>query len=420
MKVAVIGTGYIGISTVLYYLKAGVEVVGIDVSKEKIKSLKRGIMPQKDLLEWLDFDPKPLLKKARFYNDFKVLNREMFDSIFVAVPTEKDGEPYFEALDSVVKQLSIANKHSLVIIESTLMPGVSKKHIAPYLSHFVVAPRRDWFTDKGKTVETLPRIVGGNSGNSTRDAIKILEKICNELHPCHYREAELVKAVENSIRHLGSVYAQELAWGYPDLDIRNIFRLASTKWNVPFYYPNILGTSGYCIPLSTKYVVKASGSRRSLLGIASEAIRSDEVTGGALACKINGLRSKSIGILGVAYLENIKVHILSGALRFLKAFQIVNPFHTQIIKVNDPLYTAKELKKITKCKTFRFMKDLDKFEVLLVTAGHNAYKNCDKKQLIEKTKNCRCIIDNVGIWEDVKFKCPYIVPGRPGWLNKIK
>lgn len=247
-KIAVIGTGYIGISTVIYFTKHGFDVTGIDVDNKKISLLKEGNLPQKDLLEWLGFDPKPYLLDSKFYNNFEILDKEEFDAIFVAIPTEKDGEPYFKILDAVINNIkSSKNKDTLTVVESTLMPGVSDEHVAPYLKNFAVAPRRDWFTDQEKTIETLPRIVGGNSDENTGKAYQVISHVCKKIHLCNYKEAELVKAVENSIRHLGAVYAQELAWTYPNLDIRKILKLASSKWNVPEYYPNVLGTSGYCL-----------------------------------------------------------------------------------------------------------------------------------------------------------------------------
>jgi len=233
------------------------------------------------------------------------------------------------------------------------------------------------------------------------------------------------------MRHIGSVYAQELAWAYPNLDTRKILKLASTKWNVPHYYANILGTSGYCIPISSRYVVNASKERKEMLSIPSNAIETDDWTSKEIAHIIRTTNVKSVAILGIAYLGNIKVHILSGAMRLLEHLRrnlnvdfIQNAkkwkVRKETLKVHDPLYTTEELKKITGHKALKFPDDLDKFEVVILTAGHDYYAQCDKKKLIEKTKNCRYVLDNTGIWENVKFKCPYILPGRAGWLKKLK
>ena len=133
---------------------------------------------------------------------------------------------------------------------------------------------------------------------------------------------------------------------------------------------------------------------------------------------MNYANPKKIGILGMSYLGDIKVHVLSGALRFIENWQPMGKTKT-VIKIHDPLYTEKEIKKISGKGTFD-LKDLNKFDVIIVASDHTEYKKINKKALVRLTKDCKFILDNCGIWEDVKFKCPYIVPGRKDWLEKLR
>ena len=174
MKILVMGLGYIGISTALHFTKAGFKVHGMDLDLEKLALIRKGEMPQKDLENWLDFKPKKYLKKLKVSHLPSIL-KEKYDAIFVAIPTEKDGEPWFEPLENVIEVINESkNKDTLTIIESTLTPGIADKYIEPYLKNFAIAPRRDWFTDKDKTLGTLPRIVGGNTPENTVKATKII------------------------------------------------------------------------------------------------------------------------------------------------------------------------------------------------------------------------------------------------------
>lgn len=419
MKILVIGLGYIGISTALYFTKAGVDVYGIDLELEKLDQISKGEMPQKDLEKWLNFKPKKYLKKVKVSHHSACLSANKFDAIFVAVPTEKNGEPWFEPLENVIENITESkNKDTLTIIESTLTPGIADKYIEPYLKNFAVAPRRDWFTEKDKTIETLPRIVGGNTIENTKKASDIIGKVCHEIHTCDYKEAQLVKACENAIRHIGAVFAQQLAWAYPNIDTRKVLKLASSKWNIPEYFANILSTSGYCIPISSKYVMYGAKNPNEL-GILNSTLKTDESSVIRVVNNImNYAQPKSIGILGMSYLGDIKVHVLSGCLRFIENCQLIEKTKT-VIKVHDPLYTKKEIKQISGKETFN-LKDLREFDVIIVASDHKKYKNLNKKALIHLTKNCKLILDNCGIWEDVKFKCPYIVPGRKDWLKKLR
>ena len=418
MKILVIGLGYIGISTALHFTKAGIKVYGMDLDLEKLALIRKGEMPQKDLEKWLDFKPKKYLKKLKVLHLPSIL-KENYDAIFVAIPTEKDGEPWFEPLENVIDMINTSiNKDTLTIIESTLTPGIADKYIEPYLKNFAIAPRRDWFTDKDKTLETLPRIVGGNTNENTVKATKIISHICKHIYNCNYKEAQLVKACENTIRHIGAVFAQQLAWAYPDIDTRKVLKLASSKWNIPEYFANILGTSGYCIPVSSKYVKYGAGYPEEL-GILDSTLVTDETSVLRVVNNIiNYAKPKSIGILGMSYLGDIKVHVLSGCLRFIENYKPIKKTKT-VIKINDPLYTEKEIKKISGKQSFD-LKDLYKFDVIIVASDHTHYKKINKKALVRLTKDCKFILDNCGIWEDIKFKCPYIVPGRKDWLNKLK
>ena len=138
-KIAVWGTGYIGLSTMVYFAKKKVKCVGYDVNKNKIKKINSGTLPLKDLKKWFGFDIKNLvkgnyLKATSNYND---LITEDFLVHFVAIPTERNGKPYYKPLMNVLNNISKIKKNSknppIVIVESTLAPKVSDKKIIPFL-----------------------------------------------------------------------------------------------------------------------------------------------------------------------------------------------------------------------------------------------------------------------------------------------
>ena len=123
---------------------------------------------------------------------------------------------------------------------------------------------------------------------------------------------------------------------------------------------------------------------------------------------------KNVGILGIAYAPDLKVHVLSPALamvRKLKEYGID-------VRVNDPYYTDDELIEITKAETFKFPDELDKFDAVLIVAGHMKYKHTNHDVIKSKLENCKLILDNNGIWKDIDFNpVEYHEAGDKNWLN---
>jgi len=174
-------------------------------------------------------------------------------------------------------------------------------------------------------------------------------------------------------------------------------------------YPNLFGTGGYCIPLSSQYVLEGAESPGDLTLI-MEAITTDNT----VIDIFSELQDYKIGCLGLSYMGNIKVHVLSPLMRLLNVLDKCS------IKVSDPLYTDEEITSITGCDSFKFPDNLDEFEVILLLAGHDEYRDVDVSQLVQKTENCEFIFDNTGLWRDIKFKCPYYLSGQAGWMNAFE
>lgn len=411
-KIGVFGCGYIGYTTMAYFANAGVKCIGYDIDPKKVEKINSGEPPYEELKRWIPFDVKPLTEEGliKATLDYRELLDETVNPLFIAVPTERNSEPWYEPLKDVVDKISKRMDDPLVIIESTLAVGTVDKIVAPKLKRVVVAPRRDWFISPDKNLKTLPRIVGGIDRASTLEAISVLSIVCDKLIPATHREAELVKAVENAFRHLEAVFAQQLTLAYPDLNIRKVLELAGTKWNVNTMYPNAFGTGGYCIPLSSRYVLQGAKKPEELT-LLKEAIATDDSMAKRIAERIKG---STIACLGLSYKENIKVHVLSPVMRLLKYVK-----DKSRLKIHDPLYTPEEVKKITGCEYLDFPKGLEEADVVLLMTGHDYYKRIPHELLIEYTKHCKYILDNTGIWKGIGFQCMYILVGEKNWLLKL-
>ena len=264
-KIAIWGTGYIGLSTMVYFAKKKIKCVGYDVNKDKIKKINSGILPLADLANWFGFNIKSLVKSnyLKATSNYKDLISEDFLVHFIAIPTEKDGKPYYKPLLSVLNNIVKINRNAknppIIIVESTLAPKVSDKKIIPFLKKkkFIVgknillsiAPRRDWFIEGEKNLETLDRVYGSTDQKSTKVSRDVLSIVCKKLHVASsYRVSEMVKSVENAYRHMDITLANQLSLAFPNDNIREVLKLVGTKWNIETFHPGI-GAGGYCIPL---------------------------------------------------------------------------------------------------------------------------------------------------------------------------
>ena len=425
-KVAVWGTGYIGLSTMVYFSKKKIKCVGYDIDKNKIKKINSGILPLPDLRSWFGFDIKQLVKQNYLSatSEYKDLISEEFLVHFIAIPTEKNGKPFYKPLLSVLNNIAKIKTNTknppIIIVESTLAPKVSDKKIIPFLKKkklilgkdilLSVAPRRDWFIEGGKNLENLDRVYGATDKKSSKVAKDILSIVCKKLHMASsYKVSEMVKSVENAYRHMDVTLANQLSLAFPKDNMREVLKLVGTKWNIETFHPGI-GTGGYCIPLSSRYILSQvrDSSKLSLL---RETVKTDNGMSRIVANSIKKRGYKKIGILGLSYKGDLKVSVLS------KVIPLVKSLKKKGLKVQlfDPYFSSKEIKDTVKVETFKFPNELIKFDCIIVTVDHKQFK-IPKKKLEKYLKNCKFIIDHDGAWKNYNLKTIYHLTGDSGWI----
>ena len=408
------------------FFKKKIKCVGFDIDKDKIKKINSGVLPLSDLKSWFGFDIKGLVKQnyLKATSNYRNLITENFLVHFIAIPTEKDGKPYYKPLISVLNNIAKISKNTkkppIIIVESTLAPKVSDKKIIPFLRKknlivgknilLSIAPRRDWFIEGGKNLENLDRVYGSTDKKSTKATKDVLSIVCKKLHVASsYKVSEMVKSVENAYRHMDITLANQLSLAFPKDNIREVLKLVGTKWNLETFHPGI-GAGGYCIPLSSRYIL-SQVKNINKLSLLRETIKTDDGMSKSIANSISRKGFRKIGILGLSYKGDLKVSVLS------KVIPLVKSLVRKKLKVRlfDPYFSKKEIYKAVKAKTFNFPKDLPLFDCIIVTVEHKQFKI--KKRILEKyLKNCKLIIDHDGVWKKYNLKNNYHLSGDDGWI----
>ena len=413
----------------------GVTCVGTDISERIVSTINSGKTPVPNMEYWLGFDTKYLVDSGMMSAtvDWKKVFAPEFAVHMIAIPTEKEDKPWDGALKDVVTKIAANAPKSgdppLVIIESTLTPNKTDELVIPVFEEnglkvgrdvlLGVAPRRDWFISPEKNLRALPRIVGGTIPETTSLMVEVLSIVCDRLVPApDHRHAEIVKSVENAYRHMEITLANQLSLAYPSLNMIEVLRLVGTKWNVNVYHPSF-GSGGYCIPLSSKYVLEGA-EKPEYLTLLKETVATDSRLPSIVADRIADKGFKNVGILGLSYKGDLKVHVLSPALRMSKRLMELGVN----VKINDPYYTSDEIKKLTGADTFSFPEGLSEFECIAIVAGHRLYKAISEAKLMSYLKNCRLVLDNLEeTWRTFNWstsEIEYHIAGDRSWLNVSK
>jgi nucleotide sugar dehydrogenase len=429
-KLGVWGCGYIGLTTMINFAKEGIYCVGYDSSLNVMEFLERGELHIPTLDYWLGYKPdSSLMRMIKPASKWTDMLDEDIKVHLIAVPTEKKGEPWDEPLRDVLGKLSKRKPRvcpDLIIIESTLTPGMFENIVVKTLEQnglavegdvlVGLAPRRDWFDAPDKNLKKLARVIGGTNLETSEAMREVLGIVCDNLIVVlDTHVVEMVKAVENSILHVCATYACQLASAYPDVDIAEVFRLASTHWRIPLYYPSV-GTGGYCTPMSSKYI-RDGAPKPEFLKITREVIASDYNQPFYVA-EIMREKTKggSIGVLGLSYKRDLKVHTMSPTLRIISSLKE----HGIDVRVFDPYYTVLEIYQIAGVKSFDYPDGLSQFAGIIIVPPHRMFGQTPKDVLFRFMKKGQVVMDNEGVWEKwrgdfVSNGVDYHRVGDKGW-----
>lgn len=266
--VVIIGLGYVGLPLALLVAKKNYQVIGIDIDAEKIAKLKKQQTIIKDRQIIQDLKTTPL----EVTTDFTPISKASIIIICVPTPIYDNNLPNLEPIKSACHNLApFLHKNQLVILESTVNPGVCENIILPileqqssliggkdfYLAH---CPERINPGDSKWNVSNINRVVGGLEIKSLTKAIKFYQSILSAKIKAigSLKETEAVKIVENSFRDINIAFVNELAMSFSQLgiDLVNVINGCTTK---PFsflpHYPGC-GVGGHCIPVDPYYLIE--------------------------------------------------------------------------------------------------------------------------------------------------------------------
>lgn len=414
--VAVVGLGYVGLPLAVRASERGYTVIGFDTNQEKIALLNQGKSPIED--SFLEQN----ITRFRFDATSDPKKLKTADIFLICVPTPVD-ESFYPDLEPVISASKLiathAKKGALVVLESTVNPGVSEEVVRPlfekagytvgkdiYLAH---CPERINPGDIKWNVTNIPRVVGSFEQTGLKLAYEFYTSIVDgEIRKMKsIREAEAVKIVENSFRDINIAFVNELARSFDvlNIDVKDVIQGAATK---PFafmaHYPSC-GVGGHCIPVDPYYLIeraKQSGFDHKFLKIAREINNgmpayTVELLQDALnqvKLPLNGTR---VGVLGLSYKANID------DVRESPAFKVIKHLtkHGAKVETFDP-----HVKKRSSMKTLEAI--LKKSEALVLVTDHKEFKEALTPALLKK-HGIKVMIDGKNCLDKASFNKSRII-----------
>jgi len=326
--ISIIGLGYVGLPTAVYFAENGFKVYGIDKKVSVVNGLNKGVSHLNEL--GLDERIKKVVDSKNLHctNDTKEAVRES-DIVLIIVPTPitKDKEPDLSYVISAAEDTSSSlRKGQLVVLESTVYPGVTEEIVKPILEStglkagvdfgLAYCPERYNPGDKKNTIENVNRIVGGINkdwAEITKDVYSYVIKAKIDTVK-DIKTAEAAKVIENIQRDLNIALMNELALIFEKMgiDIMDVIKAASTKWNFNVYYPGA-GVGGHCLPVDPYYLV----SKAREMGYHSKVITAGreindympehifELLRDTLNDVEKSIKNSKIAVFGFSYKENV-------------------------------------------------------------------------------------------------------------------
>lgn len=390
MKIAVAGTGYVGLSNAVLLAQYN-EVYAVDIVPEKIAMINAKKCPiiDKELEEYLASGTLNIQATL----DAKAAYQEA-EYIIVATPTNYDSvRNYFDtsAVEAVLDDIASIKSKAVVVIKSTVPVGYTERIAQEYTElRFLFAPE---FLREGKALydNLYPsRIIVGTVTNEQEDleaaqkfAGLLVQGAKKEDIPIIYTnvtEAEAVKLFANTYLALRVAFFNELDT-YAEvrgLDAKQIIKGVSLDPRIGDYYNNpSFGYGGYCLPKDTKQLLaNYDNVPNNIIGAIVEANRTRK---DFVADRILMKNPRIVGIYRLtmkANSDNFRHSSIQGIMKRLKAkgieVVVYEPsmkeeffFHSRVVKdleefkrISDVIITNRKEKELADVEAKVYTRDL--------------------------------------------------------------
>ena len=320
----VVGLGYVGLPLAVESANQSLSVLGYDINQSRVDDINAGNSPIEDISN------KELANALKnFQATFDSAELAKCNNVVISVPTPlTDYQPDLSYVISAAKAVGEnLVKEQVIILESTTYPGTTIEVLIPNLEKYSglkagidfyvgYSPERIDPGNQEWKFKNTPKVISGIDEKSLGKIKLFYESIIDETVIVNgTKEAEMVKLLENTYRHVNIALINELAMlcKMLEIDIWEVVNAAKTK---PFGFQSFTpgpGVGGHCIPVDPEYLsfkTRQIGKPVRFVELAQEINNSMPAY---VVSRVNELlnsqdkilRNSKILVLGVAYKKDI-------------------------------------------------------------------------------------------------------------------
>ena len=372
-KVVIVGGGgHVGLPLGLVLADSGFESVALDISAETVETINSGKMP------FSEEGGQELLTKTLANKSFSAsTNHKVIESadvvvVVIGTPVDEHLNPDPSAVVNAVSAcIPYMNSKQLIILRSTVFPGVTERvkgllagsNLFPEVTF---CPERILEGHALKELRKLPQIIGATSESGAQRASKLFIKLGVKTIVVTPEEAELAKLFTNVWRYIKFAAANQfwLMSNEAGLDFSRIRGAITFDYPRASDLPNAGFSAGPCLFKDTMQLAAFSNNNFAL---GHSAMQVNEGLPLYLVSKLEekfDLNSLTIGVLGAAFKGESDDIRSSLSYKLKKILQ----FRAKTVLMTDP-YVSVDTSLISLEET------IEKSDVLIIGAPHNAYKN---------------------------------------------
>lgn len=325
MHITIIGTGYVGLVTGACFSEFGVFVTCVDKDKNKIESLKHGIIPF--------YEPglEELVKRnfrqgrLKFTTDIgEAIEESLVIFIAVGTPPRGDGSADISYVDEVAKEIANHIKNYKVIVTKSTVPVGTGERIRKIISqnlkeevNFDIVSNPE-FLREGAAIDDFMRPNRVVIGAKSQQAVAIMKDLYRPLYLIetpfvitNIETAELIKYASNSFLATKISFINEMAILCEKVgaDVNVVAKGMGLDGRIgPKFLHAGPGFGGSCFPKDTKALLKIAADHNVKLNIVDAAIKANEnqllhVTE-KIKSAFDDIKTKTIAILGLSFKPN--------------------------------------------------------------------------------------------------------------------